>query len=465
MDRSSPHFARRGGFADVLKIAFPLIVSQSCHALNMFTDRLMLARFSQAAIAASFTGGLTIFTISCFFVGMTGYTGTFIAQYEGAGLRDRIGRTLWQGIYLALIGGALLATGVWWLKPLFESFGHEENIVVEEVRYASILSGGAFIFLLSCVLPTFWSGRGKTLFVLAVSFVITLCNIPFNYILIFGKCGFPAGGSAGAAVATILSETVGVAIYAVAFFLPRTRRMFHTTDCAPDLGLAARIVRFGAPNGVNLFVDLVSFSTFCIVLGGYGGAVHEATGIAFGINSLAFCPLIGIAMTASILVGQSIGAGNIPLARRSVRSCLILAAVYNVMMIVLFTLFQDSVLAPFVRSGDPAQRETLALAGEMLYFISAYLFFDGFSQVFSNALRGAGDTRFTMYAMMIVGIALLALPCVLLFRAGAPWWSLWLVIIGCIILWSAIFGIRYRKGKWTKMRVIEEPENRPDDPA
>ena len=71
-----------GGLIEVLRIALPLILSSSCHAVNMFVDRLMLARHSQEAVAAAFTSGLTNFTIMCLFVGTIGYTGTFVAQLK-----------------------------------------------------------------------------------------------------------------------------------------------------------------------------------------------------------------------------------------------------------------------------------------------------------------------------------------------------------------------------------------------
>ena len=165
---------KHGSFAEVFAIALPLILSNSCHAVNMFFDRLMLARYSNEAVSAAFTGGLTNFTIACIFIGTISYTGTFVAQYEGARCRDHIGRAVWQGIWMALLGGGLLYTGVWWAKPLFELFGHEPHIIVEEVKYFHILSIGSFIFLLTGALACFWTGRGKTMEVLLISFAITL---------------------------------------------------------------------------------------------------------------------------------------------------------------------------------------------------------------------------------------------------------------------------------------------------
>ena len=444
-----------GGFIEVFKVALPLILSSSCHAANMFFDRLMLARYSQEAVAAAFTGGLTHFTIACIFIGTVGYTGTFVAQYEGARHRERIGAAMWQGIWLTLIGSALLTTGVLWAEPLFSCFGHDPKVVKAEAAYFQVLSWGSITFMMVNVLCCFWNGRGRTNLVLAVSAVMTVFNLPLNYVLIYGKCGFPELGVSGAAWGTVLAELIGMLLYLIFFFAPSSRRHFQTHKMCLDWDLIKRMLRFGLPNGIHLALDLIAFNTFGLLLGCYGVAVHEASGITFGINNIAFCPIIGVGMAASILVGQAVGAEAVPLAKKALRSCLSLAVGYTLLMVLLFSVFQDLVLAPFIRPGDAAQIETIQLSRYMLYFISGYLLIDSVNICVSNALRGAGDTRFNMIAMTGVGIFLFAVPCVILYKMGLPWWSLWVALDTEIILLSILFICRYLGGKWTKMRVIE----------
>ena len=267
---------------------------------------------------------------------------------------------------------------------------------------------------------------------------------------------------AGAAWGTLVSELLGMLIYLVLFLLPSARRHFGTLHFRFDPKLMLRMIRFGLPSGIHLTLDLISFNIFSMLLGGYGVAVHEASSITFGINNIAFCPVLGIGMTASVLVGQAIGGGNIPLARKSVRSCLVLVEGYTLLMVLLFTCGQSLVLAPFVRPGDTGQAEALRYAGIMLYLISAYLFFDGLNITFSNAIRGAGDTRFPMWVMTLSSIFVFALPCVILFSLGMPWWTLWLTLLVDVPLLATVFTLRYLGGKWTHMRVIDTP---PADPA
>ena len=458
--RRRPASPVSGSMLEVFRIALPLILSNSCHAVNMFVDRLMLARHSQEAVAAAFTGGLTNFTIACVFVGTIGYTGTFVAQYEGAKHRERIGSAVWSGVWLALFGALFLGSGIFWAEPLFRIFQHAPEVARQEVVYFTVLCKGAGLFLLNNALSCFWTGRGKTIVVLVVSAIITLFNLPLNYVMIFGKCGCPELGAAGAAWGTVLAAGVGAVIYFIAFLSPSAEKHFRTRRPVFDFPLLRRMIRFGLPAGFHLALDLFAFNTFSLLLGSYGVAVHEASSITFGINNIAFCQMLGIGMTAGILVGQAIGAENVPLARRSVRNCLAIAEIYALIMSALYIFCQPMMLGPFSRSGDVGQIETLRIASLMLYFLSAYLFFDGFNLVFSSALRGAGDTRFPMWVMSTVGIFGFALPCLLLYWHEQPWWTLWIAMTAEILLLCLVFSWRYRQGKWTKMRVIEVGANR-----
>lgn len=442
-------------FGNVFRIALPLVLANSCRAINMFVDRLMLAKYSQDAVAAAFTGGLTQFAISCLLVGLIGYAGTFVAQYDGARQPECIGRVVWQGIWMGLAGSVLIGSGLWWSAPLFNMFGHTAEITAGEIRYFNILLLGSPVFLSSLALSCFWTGRSKTTTVMIISTAVTICNIPINYLLIFGKFGAPELGVGGAAWGTVAAEAVGLLIY-LALFLHRShRRGYRSGNCALDLPLMGRMIRFGLPSGIQLILDMVSFTTFSVLMGCYGAAVQEATSIAFGINNLAFCPILGISQAAAVLVGQAVGAHDIPAARKSVAHCLLVGLGYSLIMIVIFSLFQHLVLDPFVRPGDERQISAMRDAGYMLYFIAAYLLVDGFGIILSNAIRGAGDTSFCMWTMGICGLACFALPCFVLYKLGFPWWALWIDFDLYIVLVAIIFSLRYRGGKWTRMRVIE----------
>ena len=455
--RKSEFLTNDGGLLAVLKVALPLILSSSCHAVNMFMDRLMLTRYAGSSAAAALTGGLTSFTLQCFFVGAVGYAGTFVAQYSGANQPKRVGTAVWQGIFMALLGALFMASCCLWSPYLFAALKHTPEVEAQENIYFNYLALGCSVFLLQQALSCFWSGRGKTMVVLVVSVIVTLLNLPLNYMFIYGKWGCPEMGTAGAALGTLLAAVGGVIIYSVGFFaLPSSRRHFNTCRNIVDWDMFKRMLKYSSPNGVQLFMDLSAFNVFILILSLYGAQVQEASSIVFGINNLSFCPIMGIGMTASILVGQAVGAKDIPHAKKSVRSARVLMLIYMSTMMILFIFFPDILLKPFVRVGDAGQIEVMKMARIMLIFIAAYLFGDGLVLIYSNAVRGAGDTKYIMILTIVMAWVFFAIPCIIMRLAGWSVWYLW----GCLSFYVLLFGLlcyrRYRSGKWTKMKVIED---------
>lgn len=264
-------------------------------------------------------------------------------------------------------------------------------------------------------------------------------------------------GTAGAALGTVLAAAGGLIIYAIGFFgLKSARKHYNTCSNIFDWEMFKRMIKYSSPNGIQLMSDLAAFNVFVITLSLYGVQVQEASSIVFGINNLSFCPIMGIGMTASILVGQCIGANDIPHAKKSVRSARTIMLIYMTIMMVIFAGFPDVVLSPFVRAGDAAQVEVMRLARIMLIFVAAYLFGDGLVLVYSNAVRGAGDTKYIMYLTTIMAWGFFAIPCLIMRWAGCSVWWLWGTLSVYILLFGWLCYQRYRGGKWTKMKVIEE---------
>ena len=469
-------FFRNGGIGEVLKIALPLVAATSCHAVNTLIDRIMLSHYSQNAMAAALPAGVTSFSFACVFFGTVAYTGAFVAQYTGAGMKHRVGPAVWQGVWIAIAGGAILATCCLYSQWLFRLFGHSPEIQHLEVQYFNILSAGSAAMLVAVALSSFWSGRGLTGMVMANGIVTSLCNIPFNYLLIFGaklKLGafeliIPELGVAGAAYGTVAANLVSLVIYAAGFLLPfGIRRSYHTLTLAPEKDLLKRLLRYGIPNGVQILLDVAAFNIFVVVLGKINDSVLAASGVALSMYYLAFQPTNGFGQAAAILVGQSIGAADIPCARRTVRSTAAIIFAYLALMALFFVCFPDPALNFFkIRSAEVEE-----LSRFMLRFSAVYIFFDGINILCSSAIKSAGDTKAAMWIGISCAWIAYVLPCVLAFgyysaestvaRLGMAaaqhrcLWAMWIICdlyiccCGVFMLW------RYLTYRWTKMRVIE----------
>ena len=468
---------QNGNFREVLVIALPLVLSNISHALNLFIDRAMLAAYSDMTMAAAFPAGLRAFAFSCLFVGTVGYGGTFVAQYYGAGENHRIGSAIWQGIWLALIGGLAMWGTSFFAKEIFDAFGHGPEVRSLEIIYYKILASGTVINFLFMALANFWSGRGKVVLLMVINIIIMISNISLNYLLIFGKkitlpflgnITIPELGIRGAAYGTVMAGALGVLILAVAFFGLAGWKKYGLAKCF-DFSIFKRLLRFGMPTGIQLAIDLIAFQTFIILQGKVDSVALAASGIAFGINSLAYTPLLGIGQTAGILVGQSVGAGDIPHGERSVRSALFLGACYVAVLGVIFFFYPDPLLMAF----NKVSPEITADSRIMLRFVAGYLFFDALFIIYSNAIKSAGDTRFSMLAHTFLAAFTYVIPCLLLFAAyrqswfgelfGAAkrgWclWGVWSISVLYVIICGVVFYLRYRQGKWKLMKVIDTPQ-------
>ena len=466
-------FFKNGNFREVLVIALPLVLSNTSHALNLFIDRAMLAGYSDMTMAAAFPAGLSAFAFSCLFVGTVGYSGAFVAQYFGAKEYDRIGSAVWQGIWMALIGGLFMWGTSFFAQDIFDAFGHGPEVRSLEVVYYKILACGTVINLLFIAFANFWSGRGKVVLVMVVNFFLTLTNITLNYLLIYGKTiqipfygsvTFPELGIRGAAYGTVISG-FGAVLVLGSFIVFSGWKKYGLGKCF-DWGLFKRLLRFGLPNGVQLFIDLVAFQTFIILQGKVDSVALAASGIAFGINSLAYTPLLGIGQTVGILVGQSVGAGDIPHGERSVRSALVLGVCYMAVLGTIFFFWPDPLLLAFDKVSAPIMHDSRL----MLKFIAGYLFFDTLFIIYSHAIKSAGDTRFSMITHAVLAAFTYVIPCLLLFAAyrqswfteffGASsrgWclWSVWAISVLYVVICGVVFYWRYRQGKWKSMKVID----------
>lgn len=452
--------ASSGGVREVLRVAAPLVAAASGHAVRLFCDRMMLSWYSADAIKASLPAGMTAFTMMTFFFGIATYAGTFVAQYTGAGRSDRAGRAVWQGLYVALVGGVAVAATTYWAPEIFAVVGHAPEVRDDQVIYYTLLAGFAVFPLAGMALHSFWSGRGLTWMVMLLELGVAAVNVALNYCLIFGAGPLPPLGIFGAGVATVTAAGLGTGVAFLLFVRRRNRESFGTWPRRTfDPALLRRLIRYGLPNGVQMLLDLASFNTFVILIGRVGGAAQEAATLAFTMNGIAFIPMIGIGMATSILVGQAVGAEDIPHAERCVVSARRLVLLYMGAMGLSFVVVPEFYLQAFVRPDDPAQAEVLQLAARIMRYVAAYLIFDGLFVLYSGALKGAGDTRFAMWMMVAMSWALFAVPCLLVYRLMGPeletFWTLWRIFVGYIILAGVVFYLRYRQGRWKSMRVIE----------
>ena len=201
---------------ELLKVAWPLILSTASYSIMHFFDRMMLTRYSDTTAAAATGAGILAFALLSLFLGIAGYSTTFVSQYYGSGNKRMCARSFWHGVYFAMFCGVLYPFAI---RPIgmkiFDFMNHAPDILNAEKVYFGTLALGAVFPLANNSLSAFFSGRSKTQTVMWVTMSIACINIILNYCLIFGNLGAPELGIKGAAIATVFSCFCGMVFYII----------------------------------------------------------------------------------------------------------------------------------------------------------------------------------------------------------------------------------------------------------
>lgn len=471
----SPIPANAGGSRELVGIALPLVVSQSFMTVQVMVDAFLLSWHNPDEMAASLPAMMWYWLMFGLLQVTAGYTSTFVAQYTGAHRPHRVGPAVWQGIYFAIICGILFMAVAPLAPWLISIGGHTPNMQILEAIYLKTLAFAALPMLVMSAINGFFSGRGQTWVVLAIEVVGTLVNVILSLVLIFGRAGFPEMGIAGAGWATVAGSWVS-AVFALGLFLmPTFRRQFATlSGWRFEAALFKRLMKYGGPAGIQVFLDVLVFHFFIQLVGQMGEAELGATTLTIRFNMVAFLPMMGLGQAVCILVGQRLGGDRPDLAARSTATGLRWAFGYMWLVAAVYVFFPETLVGFFQSDQDPQKFEAIkAFVPKLLLCVAIYSLADAISVTYAFALRGAGDTRFVTIATFILAWPIMVIPTYFaVTRDWGVYWA-WIFATAFILAMAICFFLRFRSGVWKTMRVIEpgpaeddlEPASAPVDAA
>lgn len=452
-----PEAPAAGGAREVLRIAWPLVLSNSLWTLQIFIDRVLLARHSSDSLAAGLATMVLFWTVLNIFQNTANYATTFVAQYAGAGRDRAVGPLIWQALYFSLLSGIGLLAIVPFAGPIVSLGHHSSELQGLEATYLRFLVLSALPMLLNSAACSFFAGRGDSRTVLVINAVGLAVNGVSAYALIFGNWGLPALGIAGAGAATALGSSAAALLALALLFRRRYRKHYAIGEgWRPDGALFRRLMRFGLPNGIFVALDCAAWTAFIYVVGMLGPHDLAASAVGVTLNNIAILPLLGIGQAVEVLVGQRLGAEEPDLAERSTWNGLWLSLVFTAVVSLAYVLAPDVLMAPFASDGDPAAWEAIRQRVPILLrFVAVYALFDAANVVLSFALRGAGDTRFVTLVALALPWPTLVLPTLIAWLCGWGLFWAWGFASFYIMLLAIVFLIRFRLGRWRAMRVIE----------
>jgi MATE family multidrug resistance protein len=439
----------------MLKLAAPMVVTTISFTIMQFVDRYMVSRLGTEALAAILPAGFASFLPSGFAIGAMASLNTFVSQSLGRGDGKSCSNYFWQTIYIGFAYFLLVVGIMWPAAPwIFKMMGQPEAVAEMEVIYFRIILYAHILAVINWSGNQFFMGIHRPTITMCASLSGQIVNVAANYVLIFGRLGFPPMGIAGAGWGTFIGIAVAAAINMAVFLSGGmntafvTRRTLHL-----DFGKMYDLLKVGLPAGIGLMVNVAFWGMILFALvGRFGTEALAATSAVLSYTSLSVMPVVGIGTALAAAVGKTIGAGRKDLATRQTRVCLRVALVYMGLVGICFLLFRNSLMV-FWSSDE----EVIKIGADILICAAIYQVFHAARIIYGGSLRGAGDTLWLAIVSALGAVVILGLGGLLVVTLFGELESIgpWVVATISIIAVGLANYWRFKSNRWMKIDLFK----------
>jgi putative MATE family efflux protein len=433
----------------VFLLAIPMMLEMAGESLFAVVDAFFVARLGSSALAAV---GLTETVLEILYavaVGLSMSVTAMVARRVGEHDPRSAARTAVQAIWVGIGVAAVFGTaGVIWAPDLLRLMGADEATVATGTTYTRILYGSTGIILLLFLLNAIYRGAGDAAMAMRSVWFANAINIVLDPLLIFGIGPFPELGLAGAAVATTIGRSAGVA-YQLRGLTRGHRLRIARADIGLDPAIVGTMLRVSAGGILQMLVATASYIGLIRILAGFGSDVLAGYVIAIRVVIFIILPSWGLANAAATLVGQNLGAGQPARAERAVWVTGAWNMGFMAAITAVFVIFAGPIVGVF--TDEPA----VAGVGETALRVISYGYvFYAWGMVILQAFNGAGDT-WTPTAVNLVAFWIFQLPLAWTLAhvvgIGHPG-VYWAIAVSYSL--SAVIGmVLFRRGRWKLKRV------------
>ena len=436
----------RREFAGLIKLALPLVIAQLAQNAISFTDTLMVGRGLGKEPLAGITIGSTVFHLVLIVLsGVVFSVSPIVSQAVGANDRETASRAVRQGLWVSVFLFIPAFIVYWNAYPLLIALGQSEEIARDSSAYLRAISWGLLPALGFMSLRGFLEGHSDTRPIMVVAVLGIAANICFNYVLMFGKFGFPALGLVGTGYASSAIFIFGFILLSIYIRIKyRETRVFQGIR-TPDLSMIRELFKVGGPIGLTLGFEVSMFSAAAFAMGTLGSDELAAHQIALQTASISFMIPLGIAIATSVRVGQSIGRKSTPEAQVAGHVGMMTCCAVMCFSAITFWLFPRFIISLFIDIDDPSNQTVIPLAVGFLAIAALFQIVDGLQVSASASLRGLKDTTVAMILSLIsywgIGLTSGALLC---YTFGMRGNGLWLGMTLGLATAALLLAIRFQ---------------------
>ena len=395
------------------KLAAPVMLGMLGHTFVSFIDNIMVGQLGTAELAAVSLGNSFMFVAMSIGIGFSTAITPLIAEADSSDNLQQARSTYKSGLFLCTTLGVALFFGIYFLKPIMYLMNQPEQVVALAIPYLDLVAFSLIPLVIFQAIKQFSDGMSMTRYPMYATLIANVINIILNYVLIFGKFGFPIMGIVGAAYGTLASRIVMVAyLWLLLRYKERSAKIVKNLKVfILDFLMVKKIINLGALSAMQMFFEVGIFTSAIWLSGLLGKNPQAANQIALNLSTMTFMVAMGLSVAAMIRVGNQKGLHNFKELRRITFSIFLLGTLFASLFAVIFFIFHKSLPNMYVDLNDSVNyadnTEVVFIASKLLLVAAFFQISDSIQVIILGALRGLQDVKIptiiTFISYWIVG--------------------------------------------------------------
>jgi putative MATE family efflux protein len=435
----------------VWTLALPTLIEMVLISLVSMADMIQVGRVGPSAITSVGLTNQPIMLLQAIFQALNVGTTALVARFTGMGQPDKASDTLRQTFVVTILLGLIISLFAGVAAPYILQFmGAEQDVITIGTPYFRVVASGFVFNAAAMAIGSALRGAGDTRTPMAVNLLANGINVLFNWILIWGKFGFPRLEVLGAGIATTLSRIVSCILFIViAVRGEKNIALDVSSRFKFDRQILSRIYKIGFPAAVEQMVLRSGQIMFAKVISSLGTVTFAAHQVGMNILSLSFMPGMAFATAATTLVGQYLGAKRPDDAERCGNTSHQMGLAIGLCMAGIFLFFGKYIAMLYTDNPD-----VVLVSASILKIYAFAQPFQSTQFILAGGLRGAGDTKYPLYSTLIgmwAGRVFLGWFFVNIVSLGLP--GAWLGMALDQAMRGILISLRFKTGKWKTAKV------------
>lgn len=397
----------KNNFSKTTSLAVPVMLSQLGQVLVGVADSMMVGRLGAEPLAAASLANSIFFVALMFGIGVSMAITPLVAMEDGKRNAGKISRLFNHGFVINMATGTMLFLLIVLATPLLKHLNQPEEVVVQAIPYLVIITFSLLPFMFFQTFKQLAEGLSQTKQAMYITLFCNAINVFLNWVLIYGKMGFPALGLNGAGWATLISRILmGVII----LYYVRNSNRYKPFSLGLRIRklsfpMITRMLKIGVPTGFQFIFEVGAFSAAAIMMGWISVNALAAHQIAINLASVSYMMASGLSVAAMVRVGNQLGRNDIKSLREAGFTVFVMVAIFMSISAVIFIVFRE--FLPSLYIDDAA---VIQMSATLLIIAGLFQLSDGIQVVGLGALRGMSDVRVptivTLVAYWVIGLPL-----------------------------------------------------------